>query len=253
MTVTNTRGLLPILLSANRLEQADALLFLEGEAVYARLLPDDELRAFENENTRRAFERKYGKVADGQWAGIKAAILLIQAIERPDPRHLKDYAAWQATAEVKTEVDLANRIVRAFRPEARKYLLAISEVVQRDSRRTHREEQAALRERILTGEPLVAISELLLQINRWVRQARFVMFMDRQLKKPLPGLYCPDPGTALAALVFNRIPTPKGLGVCRNPSCEKSFLRWRPGQQYHSIACGNADRKARQRSRERSN
>jgi hypothetical protein len=251
MTVTNTKGLFPTLLSANNPEQADALLFLDGEAVYARLLPDDSLRAFENEATRHAFEREYGEIADRMWAGIRAAISLIQAIERPDPRHLKDYAAWQATAEVKAEVDLANQIVRAFRPEVRKYLSAIPEAVQRDSWRTHREEQAALRKRILTGEPLVAISELLFQINRWVRKARFVMFMDRHLKKPLPGLYCPDPGTALAALVFNRVPTPKGLGVCRNPSCGKSFLRIRPGQQYHSTQCGSADRKARQRSRER--
>lgn len=252
ISVTNTRGILPILLSADKRKQADALLFLDGEAVSARIVPSARLSAFLSEDAHLNFERKYGEIPKGSFAAIKAAISLIQAFKNPAPQNLKGYIAWQAAAEVKTEEDLASRVIQAFQPKFRKNLSGIRGAVRGSQEREHREEHAALQKRISSGGNLLSVSELLLQINRLVRRARFVMYMDRKQKKPLPGLYCPDPGTALAAMVFNLVPTPNGLGVCRSPSCGKSFLRVKAGQQYHSIACGNADRKARQRARERS-
>lgn len=225
--------------------------FLDGKPAYAHLLPDRILEVFEVEHARQAFEKRYGHLAKSQWAGLKAAMALIQAMEKQDPRHLQDYVKFQASAEVSAEEELVERLGNRFKsPEAHKPLTAMLATVRGLRKKTWSEEWARLKERTAVRSERVAVSELLVQLNRWVRNARFVLYFDRSQKRPLPALYCPDAGTGLAAMIFNRVLTPRGLGVCRRPACQKSFLRMRPGQQYCSLRCGNADRKARERARE---
>jgi hypothetical protein len=225
--------------------------FLSGEPAYARLLPASILNIFEDDHALQIFKKRYGQLANSQWAGLKAAMALIQAMEKPDPRHLQDYVKFQASAEVDTEEELVKRLSKVFRfPQAHEPFAAMLATVRGLRKKTWSEEWARLKQRT-TGGSHVMVAELLLQLNRWVREARFVMYFDRSQERPLPALYCPDAGTGLAAMIFNRVPTPRGLGVCRRPACQKSFLRMRPGQQYCSLRCGNADRKARERARER--
>lgn len=252
--MTQPRGLLPILIPAASPKVADGLLFLDGEVAYGRLLPDDILEVFEVENARHEFEKEYGHLANSQWSGIKAAMALMQAMEKPDPRHLKAYIGAQAFAEFFAEEELVKKLSNLFQvPEARRHLTAILKTVRELKKKTFSEEWANLKKRTGTGSRQVVVSELLWQLNRWVRRARFVMYFDRKQERPLPALYCPDPGIGLAAMIFNRVPTPRGLGVCQRPACQKSFLRMRPRQKYCSLRCGNADRKARERGRAAAN
>ncbi len=225
--------------------------FLDGEPAYGRLLPASILEIFEDDHAPQIFEKRYGQLANSQWAGLKAAMALIQAMEKPDPRHLQDYVKFQASAEVDAEEELVKRLSKVFRiPEAHETFAAMLATVRGLRERTWSEQWAKLKQRTAAGGSRVAAAELMLQLNRWVREARFVMYFDRSQERLLPALYCPDAGTGLAAMIFNRVPTPRGLGVCRRPACQKSFLRMRPGQQYCSLRCGNADRKARERARE---
>jgi hypothetical protein len=224
--------------------------FLDGKPAYGRLLRESILEVFEVEHARQVFERRYGPLADSQWAGIKAAIALIQAMEKQDPRHLQDYVKFQASAEFYAEEELVKSLSRVFKfPEAQEPLTAMLETVRGLKKKTWSEEWSKLKDRTAVGGRFAVVSELLRQLNRLVCKARFVMYFDRSQKKPLPAIYCPDAGTGLAAMIFNRVPTPRGLGVCRRPACHKSFPRMRPGQQYCSLRCGNADRKAHERAR----
>jgi hypothetical protein len=247
--MTSQRGLLPILIPVAEPKQADGMTFLDGGPVYGRLLPPEILEVFEVQNARRALQKRYGRIANSQWAGLKAAIALLQATEKRDPRYLRDYITAQASAEVFEEEELIERMSSLFVPEARKAFASMQATVRELEKRTWSEEAEKLKKRTIATGRLAPHGELLLQLNRWVRGARFVMYLDRKQARLLPGLYCPDPGTGLAALIFNRVPTPKGLAVCRRASCRKSFLRTRSGQQYCSLRCGNADRKARERRR----
>jgi hypothetical protein len=249
MTVTQPRGLLPILIPADP-KEADGMTFLDGKPAYGRLLRESILEVFEVEHARQVFEKRYGQVADSQWAGVKASIALIQAMEKQDPRHLQDYFTFQALAETQAEEELVKRLSGVFKfPEAHEPLTAMLQTVRGLKKKTWSEKKAKLKDRTATGGGFGVVSELLWQLNRLVRKARFVMFFDRSQEKPLPAIYCPDAGTGLAAMIFNRVPTPRGLGVCRRPACQKSFPRMRPGQQYCSLRCGNADRKAQERAR----
>lgn len=234
---------LPVLIPARGGHRGDALLFVDRKPTDCLLLGDDALAIFLNDKNDAHFERRYGKVLRSYEAGIKAAMALIQAIESKDNAKLKDYAAWQAVAEVESEIELANKIG--------KHLPFVPATVKRLREQTYREEYARLQKHISSSSPLVAIAELLMQLNRWVSKAKLVIYMGRVRQQPLPGLYCPDVSTGLAAMVFSRLPNPAGLGVCRRPSCGKTFLRIRRGQQYCSLRCGNADRKARERARRR--
>lgn len=224
--------------------------FLDGKPVYGRLLPDSILEIFEGDHALQLFQRRYGQLANSQLAGIKAGIALIQAMEKQDPRHLQDYVKFQASAEFHAEEELVNSLSNVFKfPEADEHLTAMLATVRELKKKTWSEDWAKLKNRTAAGSGFGVVSELLVQLNRWVRKARFVMYFDRSQKKPLPAIYCPDAGTGLATMIFNRVPTPRGLGVCRRPACQKSFLRMRPGQQYCSLRCGNADRKAHERAR----
>jgi len=223
---------------------------MDGKPVYGRVLRESILDVFEVEHARQVFEKRYGQLADSQWAGIKAAIALIQAMQKQDPRHLQDYIKFQAFAEIGAEEELVKELLNVFKsPEAQKKLTPMLETVRGLKKRTWSEESAKLTDRTAAGGGFAVVSELLWQLNRMVRKAQFVMYFDRSQRKPLPAIYCPDAGTGLAAMIFNRVPTPRGLGVCRRPACQKSFLRVRPGQQYCSLRCGNADRKAQERAR----
>ncbi len=226
------------------------MLFLDGEAVFGNRLPEESLREFENEGARRAFETKYGEVSKSQWAGIKAAAALIQAMERPTLHHLKSYSAWQGVSGTFAEEEMIAGWLRVFKsPNARKPIEDVLAMLRKDRSRRASEERSKLANRTGKAETMVALTEFLFQINRLIRKARFVIFIDRLQKRPLPGLYCPNTGTGLAAMLFDRIPTPGGLGICQRPACQKSFFRIRAGQQYCSLRCGNADRKARERTR----
>ena len=228
--------------------------FLDGKPAYGRLLPGSILEVFEVEHARQVFEKRYGQLADSQWAGVKASIALIQAMEKQDPRHLQDYVTLQAFAEINAEEELVKRLSNVFKsPEAQKNLTAMLETVRGLKKKTWSGEMAKLKDRTAATGGFAVVSELLWQLNRLVRKARFVMYFDRLQKKPLPAIYCPDVETGLAAMIFNRVPMPRGLGVCRRPVCHKSFPRMRPGQQYCSLRCGNADRKAQERARKRQN
>ena len=76
MTVTQ-RGLIPILIPASNPKEAEGIAFLDGKPVCGRLLPDRILEVFEVEHARQVFEKRYGRLANSQWAGIKAAMALI--------------------------------------------------------------------------------------------------------------------------------------------------------------------------------
>lgn len=229
--------------------KSTGMLFLDGEAVYVCEVPEDALDVFTDDDRRRKFERLFGKASESRYAGVKAALLLIQAIEDRDPRRVREYASWQAVAEYKAEQEMADRLVRSFKTEGAHELSVIARTVREQSEMTVSEERHKLLTRVSGPNPLVAVSELLMQLNRWIRGAHFVLYFDRAQEKTLPGLFCPDVGTALAALVFDRIPSSRGVGVCKR--CGKPFLRTKPGQRYHSLQCGNADRKARERTRRR--
>lgn len=223
--------------------------FLDGKPVYGRLLPDSIWEIFEGDHALQLFEKRYGQLAKSQLAGIKAGIALIQAMGKQDPRHRQDYVKFQALAHVSAEEELVQRLSKVLKsPAAHKPLTTMLETVRGLKEKTWSEECEKLKNRTAAGGGLGVVSELLVQLNRWVRKARFVMYFDRSQKKPLPAIYCQDTATGLAAMIFNAVPTPRGVGVCRRPACQKSFLRVRPGQQYCSLRCGNADRKARQRA-----
>jgi hypothetical protein len=241
---------LPILISAPQVKST-AMLFLDGKPAYGLQLPDDALAIFADGGRRQKFERQFGTVSDSHQAGISAALLLVQAIENRDVQQLRNYASWQAVAEVKAEQELAERIVRRFGAAGARHLAVIPETLRARQEKTLTEERDKLRNRVAKQSPMVGVAELLLQLNRWTSGARFVVYFDRTRKKALPGLFCPDVGTGLAALTFDRIPSSQGLGVCVR--CGKAFLRTRPAQHYHSLRCGNAGRKARERARKRRN
>jgi len=248
--VTTPQGILPILIPTSSPKQADGITFLDGKPAYARLLPDRSLEVFERNQALRVFEKRYGQLSNSQLAGIKAATVLVQAMQKRDPRHLEDYIKFQASAEVRVEEELVQKMSSVFKsPRAHKPLTAMLETVRKLKKETWLEEWTKLKERTAVRGGFGVVSELIWQLNRWVREVRFVMYFDRSKKRLLPALYCPDAGTGLAAMIFNRVVAPRGLGVCQRPACQKSFLRMRPRQQYCCLRCGNADRKARERTR----
>jgi hypothetical protein len=90
------------------------------------------------------------------------------------------------------------------------------------------------------------LSELGRELNRGVKQARFVLWVERE-SVFAPGLYCDNMTTALATALFSQVASPQSVAICER--CGNHFTRTKRAQRFCSLRCGNADRKARQRER----
>lgn len=91
------------------------------------------------------------------------------------------------------------------------------------------------------------LSEVSKALNGRLKNVRFVIRWSECERKLLPGLFCEDMTTALAAVLFSRIASTQGLTVCVRSGCE--FVRVRRNQTHCTIRCGNADRQASRRAK----
>jgi hypothetical protein len=93
------------------------------------------------------------------------------------------------------------------------------------------------------------LSELSAQLNRKMKNVRFVLWWVDKEKKFAPGLFCQDLSTAMAVSLVSHIASPRAVAVCER--CGNQFIRTKTIQLFCSLRCGNAERKARQRAGKR--
>ena len=89
------------------------------------------------------------------------------------------------------------------------------------------------------------------EMTERLRNVRFVLWWVDRERKFAPGLYCETLETALTALMLSRIQSPQALAVCQRAGCENRFIRVKRSQRFCSLRCGNAARKAKERSKRR--
>jgi len=173
-----------------------------------------------------------------QRAALLALLRLTQAIQTRDRRSLRTFVKLQFAEEVRRGIEKDAEMSRALGanewPPGTWSLPDIRRHVAKS----------------LRGRIRFPVSELGRLLNGRLRKARFVMWWVERDKKFAPGIFCEDMATAFAALLVARITSPEGLAVCER--CGTQFVRKKQGQRFHDLKCGNAARKARQRSGGRS-
>jgi hypothetical protein len=227
---------IPILVEAIPREKNDGILIVPDDYdTPVRVLPLDAPEMLGDSARALNLEREYNVVPQRERAGLMALLRLTQAIQTRKYSHLDAYARLQTEVEIQRWLDHEKELRAAL--GQRNWKLPDRAKIDEEKIRSKMRLDRRIR---------YPLSEASKELNRRLRHVRFVIWWSKCERKLVPGLYCEDMTTALAAVLFSRIASSKGLTVCVR--CGKRFVRIRKNQTHCSLRCGNAARKARQRA-----
>ena len=225
---------IPVLVEAFPIEKREGRIIQSKDYdIPVRSVPLRALGIFEKKSSIAKLEREYGTVPESARLGLIALVELAQAIHARDIKSLSRYAQLKAVDETKKEeLNLKSLMPEAFTLENKQARFA--------------KKKSVVLRRVRT--PMVEFGR---EIDERTRGARFVLWWNEGEERFEPGVYCENMATALAVLIFSRISSPRTLAVCPRQNCGRRFVRIKQNQQYCSLRCGNAARKARQRARQK--
>jgi hypothetical protein len=230
---------LPVLIDAVPENRRDGRVIVPDDYdIAVRVLPLDAPEMLSSMAATERLDNEFKTVPQRQRAGLLALLRLVQAIQTRSHKHLAAYSNIQSEIEIQRWLAKQKEFVAAFGP--RRWRMPTNAQVE-----TAKSEVAAQ----IRGRARFPISEVSRHLNRYLRRARFVIWWSEREQQLLPGLYCKDMATAMAALMFSRVASTKGRAVCGR--CGKEFVRTRRTQTFCTLRCGNAARKARQRADQR--
>jgi len=169
------------------------------------------------------FERRFGDVSDVERARINSTFRLIEEWRAGNPHKRVEYLAWMRLGINTLHKELGAK--GSPLPESFTDSL------------TKRNEEL-----VKAQGPARTVSDLL------NRRGELRVWWNAQLKTPCPGIFVQNFVEALFVLLLLNLTNPEGVAIC---PCEKKFTRTKTTQLFCSARCGNKERKARQRSRQR--
>ena len=229
---------LPILFDAFSYEKRDGrVIRSDGGDFAVRVIPRNAVEAIIDPKRREEINQKFNQafktVSEDALTDLKALVFLLQAIEGRSHETLKTYVKWKAPLEAaRAEKGISTLLAK------------LGDTKPRDSD-AGKDKYLTNAVRSLLRRTRYPLSEFSRELNAHARLARFVIWWDERSKKFVPGLYCKDMATALAIGLFFR-----QAGVCLR--CKNWFIPTsKKPQRFCSLRCGNADRKARERERDK--
>jgi hypothetical protein len=232
---------IPVLIDAVPRERRDGQVVVHDDYdIAVRALPLDAPDMLLKTTAVQKLEREYNVVPEKKRAELMALLRLTQAIQTRKLVDLAAYVVLQSGADSQRWLAQERELRKTLGRGDKNWPIPGKEKVAKY------EDESVNR---LIKRARHPISEVSRQLNRWLRRVRFVIWWSERETRLMPGLYCQDMATALAALLFSRVASTKGLAVCER--CGKRFVRTRRGQRFHSGRCGDADRKARQRAKQK--
>jgi hypothetical protein len=234
---------LPVLVNAFPYEKRDGRIIGPGDDdIAVRILPLTAVEGIfdpkRGAEINREFNQAFKTVSEEALNELKALVFLITAIQTRSRGQLREYVKRKAPMEAaRAEKHMTE--VLAQQSGGKPTLAGESEKVKYL-------ENAV---RSLFRRIRFPLSELSRQLNTQARHVQFVLWWVEKEERFAPGLYCDNMATALAAALFSRIESAKGMAVCQR--CGNPFTRTKRAQRFCSLRCGNADRKARERAKHR--
>jgi len=230
---------IPILVEAFPRKKNDGILIVSDDYdIPVRVLPLDAPEMLGDSAQVLKLEREYNAVPRRERAGLMALLRLTQAIQTRKYSHLAAYVDLQLGVEVQRWLVHEKELRGAL--GYRDWKMPRKDVVKKEKIKIGKHLSRRVR------HPLSEVSK---ELNGRLKIVRFVIWWSECERKLLPGLFCDDMTTALAAVLFSRIASTQGLTVCVR--CGKEFVRIRKNQTHCTLRCGNAARKARQRAAQR--
>lgn len=189
-----------------------------------KVVPFDALQALlKLSKSFPEFEDRFGRVSKREKAHIVATFKLIEEWRSGDRAKREEYLGWkrsQINAFVKEYADKGSPLGSEF----------AQHLIDSDKERVE-------------GQSLQCTVTDLLN-----RRADVRVWWNAHTQTPCPGIFVENFVEALFVLLLLNLSNAVSRAVC---PCGKAFTRTKTTQVFHSARCGNRDRKARQRSRER--
>jgi len=205
-----------------------------------RMLPFNSLECLTNGKKLGRLKREYGqRLPEQAFLKLRALLSLTDALRSRNAELLRQYVQRQSVIDAKMWRSIAESM-HAQSPEE------FAPWSEKDRNWAFYTSKERVLKRLKRPYNVIGA-----EMTKLLRDVRFVLWWVDREGKFAPGLYCETLETALAALMVSRIQSSQALAVCQRKGCENTFIRMKRNQRFCSLRCGNAARKAKERSKKR--